>query len=163
MALSQIVLIFKRGTDIMQARQLVQERLALAGTRLPVGIGPPVMLQPLSATSRIMKIGISSKDMSLLDLSMTTYWKIRFRLLQVPGRRQRADLGRALEAAADPGRSRTDADARVSLDDVMEAASGALDFGLLLAHQVGQDPDRRVHRDPQSTARDQARLAGDLA
>ena len=32
-----------------------------------------------------MKIGISSKEMSLLDLSMTTYWKIRFRLLRVPG------------------------------------------------------------------------------
>ena len=34
-ALSQIVLIFKRGTDILHARQLVQERLALAGARLP--------------------------------------------------------------------------------------------------------------------------------
>src|SRR5687768_5499698 len=36
MALSSIVLIFKRGTDIMEARQLVQERLDLALARLPV-------------------------------------------------------------------------------------------------------------------------------
>ena len=61
MAMSSIVLIFKQGTDIVHARQLVQERLQLAATRLPVGIGPPVMLQPLSSTSRVMKIGLSSK------------------------------------------------------------------------------------------------------
>src|SRR5215468_12648173 len=30
-ALSQIVLLFKRGTDILRARQLVEERLVLAG------------------------------------------------------------------------------------------------------------------------------------
>ncbi len=109
MSLSQIVLIFKRGTDILHARQLVQERLALAGTRLMVGIGPPVMLQPLSATSRVMKIGISSKEMSLLDLSMTTYWKIRFRLLRVPGVANVAIWGerlKQLQIQVDPERMR---------------------------------------------------------
>ena len=80
MSLSSIVLIFKHGTDIVHARQLVQERLQLANTRLPIGAGPPVMLQPLSSTSRVMKIGLSSEEMSMLDLSMTTYWKINFRL-----------------------------------------------------------------------------------
>ena len=131
MSMSSIVLIFKRGTDILQARQLVQERLALAGARLMVGIGPPVMLQPLSATSRVMKIGLSSKDMSLLDLSMTNYWKIRFRLLRVPGVANVPVWGerlKQLQIQVDPERMRSQ---QVSLNDVMEAASGALDFGLL--------------------------------
>ncbi|TIU07195.1 MAG: efflux RND transporter permease subunit, partial [Mesorhizobium sp.] len=35
MSLSSIVMIFKRGTDIMHARQLVQERVQLASARLP--------------------------------------------------------------------------------------------------------------------------------
>jgi len=131
-ALSQIVLLFKRGTDLLQARQLVQERLQQAGAQLPGGMGPPIMLQPLSATSRVMKIGISSKEMSLLDLSMTTYWKIRFRLLRVPGVANVPIWGerlKQLQIQVDQERMRVH---DVSLNDVMEAASGALDFGLLL-------------------------------
>jgi CzcA family heavy metal efflux pump len=131
-ALSQIVLLFKRGTDLLQARQLVQERLQQAGAQLLGGMGPPIMLQPLSATSRVMKIGISSKEMSLLDLSMTTYWKIRFRLLRVPGVANVPIWGerlKQLQIQVDPERMRLH---DVSLNDVMEAASGALDFGLLL-------------------------------
>src|SRR5262247_2614843 len=46
--LSSIVLTSKRGTDIMKARQMMQERLTLAYT-LPNVAQPPVILQPLSA------------------------------------------------------------------------------------------------------------------
>ena len=45
----------------------------------------PVMLQPLSSTSRVMKIGISSKTYDMMDLSMIAYWTIKFRLMSVPG------------------------------------------------------------------------------
>jgi Cu/Ag efflux pump CusA len=44
------------GTDLMEARQRVQERLKLAIAELPQSAGMPVMLQPLSSTSRVMKI-----------------------------------------------------------------------------------------------------------
>ena len=84
--LSQIVLQFKRGTDLLHARQLVQERLELAVADLPSAAStPPVMLQPLSSTSRVMKIGISSSEYDLKELSMIAYWTIKFRLMQVPG------------------------------------------------------------------------------
>jgi CzcA family heavy metal efflux pump len=132
MALSQIVLIFKRGTDVLHARQLVQERLELAAKRLPPGLGPPVMLQPLSSTSRVMKIGISSKEMSLQDLSMTTYWKIRFRLLRVPGVANVPIWGerlKQLQVQIDPKRMQAQS---VTLNEVLEATADALDFGLLL-------------------------------
>src|SRR5262245_54604895 len=130
-ALSQIVLLFKRGTDLLHARQLVQERLVLAGARLPTGVGPPVMLQPLSATSRVMKIGLSSKELSLLDLSMTAYWKIRFRLLRVPGVANVAIWGerlKQLQIQLDPERMRLH---QVTLNEVLETAAAAMDFGLL--------------------------------
>ena len=45
--LSSIVMIFKRGTDLMNARQLVQERLAVVAPSLPSWATPPVMLQPM--------------------------------------------------------------------------------------------------------------------
>src|ERR671912_584201 len=158
MSLSSIVLIFKHGTDILRARQLVQERLALASTRLPVGIGPPVMLQPLSSTSRTMKIGIESKDMSLLDLSMTTYWKINFRLLRVPGVANIAMWGERLkqmQVQVDPERMRRHG---VTLNAVEETAAEALDFGLLLdsssakTQTVGfiETPNQRMYIRPVS-------------
>lgn len=44
--LSQVTLIFKDGTDIYRARQLVSERLQVAGDRLPAGLTPK--LAPIS-------------------------------------------------------------------------------------------------------------------
>ena len=84
-ALSLINMIFKRGTDLLLARQLVHERLATVTPTLPSWTSPPVMMPPLSSTSRFMKIGLSSKTVSLIDLSTISYWKIRTRLLRVPG------------------------------------------------------------------------------
>ena len=49
--LSQVVLLFKPGTNELKARQLVAERLAQITPSLPTWAAPPVMLQPLSATS----------------------------------------------------------------------------------------------------------------
>src|SRR5438874_526188 len=57
--LSSIILTFKPGTDIIRARQLVSERLSLAYA-LPNVAQPPVILQPQSATSRVMMVGLSS-------------------------------------------------------------------------------------------------------
>jgi Cu/Ag efflux pump CusA len=83
--LSSILLIFEPGTDLMEARQLVQERLTIGTPTLPTWAAPPMMMPPLSSTARTMKIGISSKEHSVIELSMIGYWKIRERLLRVPG------------------------------------------------------------------------------
>lgn len=129
--LSNITLLFKRGTDVLKARQLVQENLQTVAPTLPTWAAPPFMMQPVSATSRIMKIGLTSKTLSLTDLSLTAYWKIRARLLRVPGVANVAIWGERLkqmQVDVEPSRLRTN---RVALDDVMEATSNALDAGLL--------------------------------
>ena len=63
--LSSVKLLFKPGADYMEARQMVEERLAVAIPTLPTTIGQPWILQPLSSTSRCMKIGISSEKYNL--------------------------------------------------------------------------------------------------
>jgi CzcA family heavy metal efflux pump len=129
--LSSIRLIFKPGTDQVQARQLVNERMQIAQSSLPTSAGMTWMLPPLSATSRVMKIGITAKDMDLKDLSMLTYWTIRFRLMQVPGVANVAVWGnriKMMSVQADPERMKVN---DVSLDQVMEVTSEALDLGLL--------------------------------
>jgi CzcA family heavy metal efflux pump len=109
-------------------------------------------MQPVSATSRIMKIGLSSRSMSLMDLSMTAYWKIRARILRVPGVANVAIWGERLkqmQVDVDPSRMRTE---HIALDDLMETTSNALDTGLLQfseGHVVGtggfvETPNQRL-------------------
>jgi len=123
--LSSIVLTFKRGTDVMKARQMMQERLTLAYT-LPNVAQPPVILQPLSATARFMMIGISSERIDPTELSLLARWTIKPRLLGVPGVANVAIWGqrlRQLHVHIAPDRLR---DARVLQEDIIAAAGDAL-------------------------------------
>lgn len=129
--LSSITLFFDRDTDLLTARQLVQERLAVVAPSLPSWAAPPVMIQPLSSTSRVMKIGLTSDTLTPIDLSMTAYWKIRAHLLRVPGVANVAIWGQRkqmLYVEVDPEKLREHG---VTLDAVMRASSDALDAGLL--------------------------------
>lgn len=129
--LSSVLLLFKPGVDELNARQLVTERVAIATSTLPTWAAPPHMMPPLSSTSRVMKIGITSKDKSVMDLSMLAYWTIRARLLGVPGVANVAIWGeqlKMLQVVVDPEWL---AKLDVTLDQVQEAVSDALDVGLL--------------------------------
>jgi Cu/Ag efflux pump CusA len=82
--LSSIIMIFEPGTDPIRARQMVQERL-LETFALPNVSDPPVMMQPLSTTNRVMMVSLSSEDLSLIDLGVLARWNIAPRLTGVPG------------------------------------------------------------------------------
>ena len=123
--LSSILLTFNRGTDIMRARQMIQERLTLAYT-LPNVAQPPVILQPLSATSRFMMVGITSDKVEPTELSLLARWTIKPRLLGVPGVANVAIWGqrlRQLHVQIDPNRLH---EARVMQEDIIAAAGDAL-------------------------------------
>ncbi|MEO8284334.1 MAG: efflux RND transporter permease subunit [Pseudarthrobacter sp.] len=129
--LSSIVMEFKAGTDLLAARQLVSERMATVIPTLPTWAAPPLMLQPLSSTSRVMKIGLSSDTRSLIEMSMLSYWNIRAHLLRVPGVANVAIWGerlQMLQVQVDPAKL---AAHNVTLENVMSSTSDALDAGLL--------------------------------
>ena len=129
--LSAVRLFFKQGFDILQARQLVQERLQQAIPNLPASAGRPIMLQPLSATSRAMKIGVSSKEHSTRDMSVIAYWRIRPQLLSVPGVANVAIWGfkkRQLQVLFDPTKM---VHHGVTVDALLDVTAEALDLGLL--------------------------------
>jgi CzcA family heavy metal efflux pump len=129
--LSQIELIFERGTDQLLNRQLVQERMDQVAPHLPTWAAPPVMLQPLSATSRAMKIGITSDKLNGIQQSMIAYWTIRQRLLEVPGVANVPIWGERLEMLnVNVDRQRM-ARADVTLEEVMTTTSDALEAGLM--------------------------------
>ncbi|HEY6278174.1 MAG TPA: efflux RND transporter permease subunit [Streptosporangiaceae bacterium] len=102
--LSQIDLHFAPGTGLYQARQLVQERLTQAFI-LPSVSAPPVMRQPISSTGNVMLVGLTSKTMNLVDLSVLARWTIVPRLLGVAGVAEVATFGQAdrqLQVLVDP-------------------------------------------------------------
>src|SRR5919109_242245 len=129
--LSSVEMIFKQGTDLTQARRVVQERLNLITPSLPTWAAPPVMRPPLSAVARIMQIGVTSDTMSLRRLSTIAYWKIRARLLRVPGVVNVAIWGERLQQQhvdVEPARMAAN---DVTLDEVMNTTAASLDAGLL--------------------------------
>lgn len=122
--LSQIELAFAAGTNLYQARQLVQERLTQAFV-LPNVSKPPVMLQPESSTGNVMLIGLTSRRLSLTDLSVLARWTIVPRLLGVPGVADVSTFGEAdrqLQVLVDPARL---AAANITVAQIIETAGNA--------------------------------------
>src|SRR3954454_16022059 len=104
--LSDVTMTFERGMDLFQARQLVQERLTQAHVLPNVG-KPPQMLQPMSSTSRVMMIGLSSQKLTPIQLSVLARWTVKPRLLGLPGVANVAMWGfrdRQLQVNVDPAR-----------------------------------------------------------
>jgi multidrug efflux pump subunit AcrB len=92
--LSAIDLHFAPGTNLYQARQLVQERLTSAFI-LPNVSKPPVMLQPVSSSANVMIIGLTSHTLTQVQLSLLARWTIVPRLLGVTGVANVSTFGQA--------------------------------------------------------------------
>ena len=122
--LSSIVLVFEPGSDIYEQRQLVQERLTQAHA-LPHVSKPPELLQPLSASSRVMVVGLSSADLSLIEQSVISRWVIRPHVMGVPGVANVSIWGmrdQQLQVQVDPDRLR---EMDVTLGQVVSTAGNA--------------------------------------
>ncbi len=123
--LSSITLIFQPGTDIIRARQLVSERLSLAYA-LPNASKPPAILQPMSAMNRVMVVGLTSKQVTPIKMSVLAYWNIRPALLSVPGVANVAIWGlrdQQLQVQVDPQRLQAH---NVTLDQIVSTTGNAL-------------------------------------
>jgi Cu/Ag efflux pump CusA len=123
--LSSIDLVFEPGTEILRARQVVQERLTQAHA-LPNVSKPPVMVQPVSSTSRVMMIALSSRSLSLIDMSVLARWRVRPRLMGVTGVANVSVWGmreRQLQVQVDPARL---AQSGVTLNQIITTTGNAL-------------------------------------
>ena len=126
MGLSSIKLLLHQDADVYRARQLVQERLASEAPRLPSVARPPVILQPLSSLSRMMKIGMWSEKLSQSDLTELAVWTIRPRLMAIPGVANVAIWGqrdKQLQVLVDPERLRAH---QITLDTILKSTADAV-------------------------------------
>jgi Cu/Ag efflux pump CusA len=122
--MSSIVMVFNPETDLYRARALVQERLTQAHA-LPQVSRPPTMLPPLSSSSRLLMIGLSSDKLTPIEQSVIARWTVRPRLMGVPGVANVALWGqreRQLQVQVDPERLRARG---VTLGQVVSTAGNA--------------------------------------
>lgn len=166
--LSSIELVFKRGTDLARARQVVNERLTQAAA-LPHVSAPPQMLQPLASESRVMMIRLSSTSSNLTDLGVLARWTIRPRLMGVSGVADVAIWGqreRQIQVQVDPKKLQRE---NVSLEQVISTTGNALwwsPLGRLEANTPGtggfiDGPQQRLgilHESPIKTPEDLSKV-----
>jgi Cu/Ag efflux pump CusA len=123
--LSSLVLVFEPGTDPLKARQVVNERITQAKA-LPNVSKPPTMLEPLSSASRVLLIGLTPEELSLIDASVLAQWTIKPRLMAVPGVANVSIWGQRdqqLQVLVDPKRLAAN---DVSLTQVLQTAGNAM-------------------------------------
>ncbi len=115
---------FDWGTDILDDRQIVNERLALVTDRLPPGIKP--QLAPISSiTGQIMIIGVQSRTGKTLPMELRTLadWTIRQQLLTIDGVSQVFTMGgerKQFQVLVDPEKL---LDYDITLHEVEQAVS----------------------------------------
>jgi len=83
--LSIINVVFKEGTDVFRARQMLAEQLAETAGELPTTVKTPRMTPLTSSTMDLLKIGLVSDQLSPMDLRTFADWTLKPRLLSVPG------------------------------------------------------------------------------
>ena len=171
--LSSIVLTFEPGTDVLRARQLVQERLTLSFA-IPNVAKPPIIIQPLSTTNRVMMVGLSSTTISPIEMGVLARWNIRPALLAVPGVANVAIWGqreRQLQVQVQPQKLLA---ANVTLDQIVRTTGNAMWVSPLTFLQAStpgsggwiDTPSQRLevrHIFPISTAADLSKVGVDGA
>lgn len=120
--LSVVYVEFGWSTDVYIARQVVNERLATVGSRLPEGVKPE--MAPISSImGQILVVGMHSKDGSTTPIEVRTLadWVVRQRLLTIPGVAQVITIGggrKQFQVLVDPHKLRA---FDVTLREVEEA------------------------------------------
>src|ERR1041385_6941339 len=123
--LSIITAVFKEGTDVFRARQMLAEKLAETAGILPAGVKTPRMTPLTSSTMDLLKIGLVAEKLSPMELRTFADWTIKPRLLAVPGVAKCSVFGgevRQLQIQVRPDALIAHG---VTLADVLNAARGA--------------------------------------
>ena len=123
--LAIVTAVFKEGTNIFSARQMLAEKLAELAGQLPAGVKSPKMSPLTSSTMDLLKIGLVSEKLSPMALRTIADWTLRPRLLSVPGVAKISVFGgevRQLQVQVQPERLVA---FDLSIQDVLAAAKNA--------------------------------------
>jgi len=120
--LSAITATFSDHAEIFRVRQMVSERLTQVAGSLPQRVKAPKMGPLISSTSKVLVIGLTSTNRTLMELRTFADWTARPRLLAVPGVAKVEVFGgevRQIQIQVNPRRL---VDYGLALEDVLTAA-----------------------------------------
>ncbi len=83
--LSIVTVVFKEGTDVFRARQMLAEQISEIAGALPSSVKAPRMTPLTSSTMDLLKIGLVSDKLTPMELRTFADWTLKPRLLSVPG------------------------------------------------------------------------------
>jgi CzcA family heavy metal efflux pump len=83
--LSVVTAIFRDNMNALTARQLLSEKLSQVAGQLPQGVRPPVMAPLTSSSGIVLRVGMTGRGTSPMELRTLADWTIEPRLLAVPG------------------------------------------------------------------------------
>jgi len=83
--LSAVTVVFKEGTDIYFARNLVEQRLSAAQEAIPEGVERPEMGPITTGLGEIFHFVLEGDGLSAMELRTILDWDIAYRLRSVPG------------------------------------------------------------------------------
>ncbi|HPS98013.1 MAG TPA: efflux RND transporter permease subunit, partial [Bacteroidales bacterium] len=115
---------FDWGTDIFRARQIVSEKLITISSRMPLGVGQPVLAPQSSVMGEIFFIGVQADSTSLMDLRTIAEWNIKPLLLATGGVSQVTNIGgdyKQYQVLANPQKMKF---YRVSMTELAEVCKG---------------------------------------
>ena len=96
---------FDWGTDIFKARQIVSEKLITVSSRMPIGVGQPILAPQTSVMGEIFFVGLQADSTSLMDLRTIAEWNIKPLILATGGVSQVTIIGgeyKQYQVLADP-------------------------------------------------------------
>ncbi|MFN9412643.1 MAG: efflux RND transporter permease subunit [Pirellula sp.] len=83
--ISVVTVVFREGTDVYRARQLVAERLPDAASKIPPGYGTPGIGPLTTALGEVLQFEVRSPSHTPMELRTMLEWEIAPRLRQVSG------------------------------------------------------------------------------
>ncbi len=149
--ISSVTIVFREGTDIFHARQLVAERLSDAAERMPSGYGHPTLGPLTTALGEVLQFEVRGDGYTPTDLRTLLEWDIAPKLREVKGVTEINTHGgfyKSFEVRPDPERLLSLA---ISLDEL---------FRQLQVNNVTRGGGYVVHHDEQRFIRGLALLSG---
>ncbi|HEV3122043.1 MAG TPA: efflux RND transporter permease subunit [Isosphaeraceae bacterium] len=119
--ISVVTIVFREGTDIYRARQLVGERLGKAAAAIPAGYGTPALGPISTALGDVYQFQVKGKGVAPMELRTILDWVVAYQLRGVPGVTEINSHGGELktyQVELDPDSL---ANYRLSITDVIQA------------------------------------------
>lgn len=151
LGISSVTVVFREGSNIYRARQLVTERLPDAIEKIPAGYGTPRLNPLTTALGEILQFEVKGDHLTPMELRTILEWQVAPRMRQVPGVTEINSHGgyyQSFEVQPDPNAL---ASFGVSLTDVFRA---------LEENNSTSGGGYVVHHGEQRFIRGQALLAG---